>query len=365
MSFFSSNSEYSLGVDFGTQSIKAVELKSVKGKAHLVNYAWVNVTNVKEVPDAYDSDYAKRLSDALGELFAQMKPHIKNATVAIPSFNGLVMIVDFPRMSEKDVANAIKFESRKYIPASLDDVNVSWEILDEGEDEKRTAKKGESEENGKKEKKKKQKATMKVLLVAAPKSEVQYYDGLFKDVDVKINSLELESFALARSVVGSAEGRFVLVDLGAKTTNIVLIDKGVVHVNRSVDIGGVNMTNAIMKSMNISREKAVSLKESGENFFTGAAKIGFPSLNAVANEIKRVLAAQKSDKIEALVLCGGGAKLVGLAEYLGKITGLTVTMGNPLSHIVHDEQKSGKIKELGGSFAVAIGLALRDIEEKK
>ncbi len=356
MSFFSSNSEYSLGVDFGTQSIKAVELKSVKGKAHLVNYAWVNVTNVKEVPDEYDDDYAKRLSDALGALFTQMKPHTKNATVAIPSFNGLVMIVDFPRMSEKDVANAIKFESRKYIPASLDDVNVSWEILDKDDDK---------DNKGEKKEKKQQKKTMKVLLVAAPKSEVQYYDGLFKNVDVKISSLELESFAIARSVVGNAEGRFLLVDLGAKTTNIVLINKGIVHVNRSVDIGGVNITNAIMKGMNISREKAILLKESGENFFTGAAKIGFPSLNAITNEVKRVLDVQKSDKIEALVLCGGGSKLAGLAEYFNKITGLTVTVGNPLSHIVHDEQKSGKIKELGGAFAVAIGLALRDIQEKK
>lgn len=355
MSFFSSNSEYSLGVDFGTQSIKAVELRSVKGKAHLVNYAWVNVTNVKEIPDAYDSDYAKRLSDALGELFAQMNPHTKNATVAIPSFNGLVMIVDFPRMNEKDVANAIKFESRKYIPASLDDVNVAWEILDEdGKDD-----------GGKKVKNKPQKPTMKVLLVVAPKSEVQYYDGLFKGVDIRVSLLELESFALARSVVGKVDGRFLLVDIGAKTTNIVLVNNGVVYVNRSVDIGGVNMTNAIMKSMNISREKAISLKESGENFFTGAAKIGFPSLNAIANEVKRVLNAQKSDKVEAMVLCGGGSKLVGLAEYFNQITGLTVTVGNPLSHIVHDEHKSGKIKELGGSFAVAIGLALRDIEEKK
>ncbi len=353
MSFFSSNSGYSLGVDFGTQSIKAVELKSVKGKAHLVNYAWVNVTNIKEIPDEYDNDYAKLLSSALVELFRQMKPHTKDATVAIPSFNGLVVIADFPRMSEKELANAIKFESRKYIPASLDDVNVSWEILDK-----------DTKKNNKAEKKQ-QKNTMKVLLVAAPKSEVQYYDGLFKDVDVRVKSLELESFAVARSVVGNADGRFLLVDFGAKTTNIVLVNKGIVHVNRSVDIGGANITNAIMKGMNITREKAVSLKESGENFFTGAAKIGFPSLNAIANEIKRVLAIQKSDKIEALVLCGGGSKLTGLAEYFGQITGLNVIMGNPLSHVVYDGQKSGRIEELGSAFAVAIGLALRDIQEKK
>jgi len=346
MSFFSSHSDYFLGVDFGTQSIKAVELKLIKGKVHLSNYGWVNVTNVKEIPDAYDSDYAKRLSDALGELFAQMNPRTKTATVAIPSFNGLVMIVDFPRMSEKDVADAIKFESRKYIPASLDEVNVSWEVLKETEKDKESP-------------------TMRVLLVAAPKSEVQYYDGLFEKKDIEIDSLELESFALTRSVIGDTPGRFVLVDIGAKTTNIVLVEDGTVHVNRSVDIGGADMTNAIMQSMQITRERAIALKEGGDNFFTGATKVGFPSLNYVANEVKRVLDAQKSDVVESLVLCGGGSKLVGLPEYLNQITGLTITIGNPLSHIVYEKGKSGNIEEMSSAFAVAIGLALQDTKDKK
>ncbi len=346
MSLFSSHSGHSLGIDFGTQSIKAVELKVVKGKPHLENYGWVNVTNVKEVPDAYDADYAKRLSDALKELLAQMKPRTKTAIVAIPSFNGLVRIVDFPRMNEKEVANAIKFESRKYIPASLDEVNVSWEILSETEEEKK-------------------KPTMRVLLVAAPKSEVQYYDNLFKESGVSIKLLELESFSLVRSVIGNTKGRFVLVDFGAKTTNIVLVEDGIVHISRSVDIGGADMTNAIMQSMNITRERAIALKEGGENFFTGATKVGFPSVNYVANEVKRVLSTQKSDKIESLVLCGGGAGLAGLPEYLGQLTGLNVTLGNPLSRIVYDENNAGNIKQLASSFAVAIGLALHVMEEKK
>lgn len=354
MSLFSSSSGTYLGVDFGTQSIKAVELRVVKGKPHLVNYGWVNVTNVKEIPDEYDGDYAKRLKDALKELFVQMKPRTRKATVAIPSFNGLVMIVDFPRMTEKEVANAIKFESRKYIPASLDEVNVSWEVLDDEEED----------EEGDKSKKDKKSSTMKVLLVAAPKSEVQYYDSLFEGSDVKIDLLELESFSLARSIIGNTEGRFLLVDIGAKTTNIVLIEDGTVYVSRSVDIGGADMTNAIMQSMDITRDRAVALKEGGDNFFTGATKVSFPSLNFVANEIKRVLSSQKSDAIESLVLSGGGANLVGLPEYLGQITGLKVTMGNPLSHIVYDDQNSGRFKELGNGLAVAIGLALRSVEEK-
>lgn len=362
MSLFSSHADSYLGVDFGTQSIKAVELKVVKGKPHLLNYAWVNVTNVKEVPDEYDGDYAKRLSDALKELFIQMKPRTRKAVVAIPSFNGLVMIVDFPRMSEKDVADAIKFESRKYIPASLDEVNVSWEILDK--EEKKREKKGKDEKKGQKNKKDEEKETMRVLLVAAPKSEVQYYDSLFENTNARIDSLELESFSLARSVIGNTEGRFLLVDIGAKTTNIVLIENGVVHVSRSVDIGGADMTNAIMQSMNITRERAIALKEGGDDFFKGPTKVGFSSLNFVVNEVKRVLSSQKSDVVESLVLCGGGSKLTGLPEQMAQMTGLKVTIGNPLSHIVYDENESGNIKNMSSSFAVAIGLALRSIEEK-
>ncbi len=358
MSLFSSKSEYSLGIDFGTQSIKAVELKMVKGKAHLVNYGWVDVTNVKETPDAYDSDYAQRLKDALGELLIQMKPHTKKATVAIPSFNGLVMVIDFPRMNEKELSDAMKFEAQKYIPASLDEVKVSWEIIEEKKDAVEAADDGINQKTGSSE-------NMKVLLVAAPKSEVQYYDSLFEKVSTSISTLELESFSLVRSVIGNTKGRFVLVDFGAKTTNIVFVEDGLVSVNRSVDIGGVNITNAIMQGMNISREKAVSLKKNGENYFSGPAKIGFPSLSNIGNEIKRVLSAQRSNKIEELVLCGGGAELVGLPEFFEKMTGLKVVLGNPLSHIVFDEEKSGNIKELGNLLSVSIGLALRDLEDKK
>jgi type IV pilus assembly protein PilM len=135
--------------------------------------------------------------------------------------------------------------------------------------------------------------------------------------------------------------------------------------NRSVDIGGFDITSAIMQSLNITRDRAINLKESGEDFFTGVTKVGFPSLNYVANEIKRVLSVQKSDKIESLVLCGGASKLVGLPEYMKQLTGLNVTIGNPLSHIVYDEQNSGNIKQLSGEFAVAIGLALRGVEDIK
>lgn len=346
MGLFSSHAAYSLGVDFGTQSIKAVELRNVKGKAHLSNYATVNVTDLKEVPSEYNDDYAKRLSDALAALFVQMKPKTKKAVVSIPSFNGLVVIVDFPRMKERDIASAIKFESRKYIPASLDEVNVSWEILEETEEEKA-------------------KPTMKVLLVAAPKSEVQYYDGLFQGTGIQIDSLELEAFSIVRSVVGTTRGRFVLVDIGARTTNVVLVQNGVVHMSRSVDVGGADATTAIMESLQISYERALALKEGGDNFFTGPTRVSFAAFGAIASEVKRVLDTQRSDRADSLVLSGGGGQLTGLDEYFAETTGLHVVKGNPLSRVVYDPATSGMLQQRASSLTVAIGLALRDIEATK
>lgn len=347
MGFFSSRSAYSLGVDFGTQSIKAVELRNVKGKAHLSNYATVNVTDIKkEVPAEYNDDYTKRLSGALAELFAHMKPKTKQAIVSIPSFNGLVVIVDFPRMQERDIASAIKFESRKYIPASLDEVNVSWEILEETEEDKA-------------------KPTMKVLLVAAPKSEVQYYDGLFQGTGMQIESLELEAFSIVRAIIGGTRGRFALVDIGARTTNVILVQDSVVHMSRSVDVGGADMTTAIMEGLNISYDRALALKEGGDNFFTGPTRVNFAALGAIANEVKRVLDAQQANTVDSLVLSGGGAQLTGIDEYFAQTTGLHVVKGNPLSRVVYDPATSGFLPERATSFTVAIGLALRDSENAK
>ncbi|MCK4635823.1 MAG: type IV pilus assembly protein PilM [Candidatus Moranbacteria bacterium] len=346
MSLFSKKPDYFLGIDFGARSIKAVELEFIKNKSRLVNYGWVNLDGTQEAIDLTSSAESERLQAALASLLQSFKPKSNSVTVSIPSFNGLVLMVDFPIMSEIELAEAIKLESRKYIPAPMEDVNISWEIVKNAQPVKP--------------------GMMKVVLVAAPKSEVNYYNNLFLGAGMSVDALELEPFALVRSLIGKDKGKFIIVDIGAKTTSLSLIEGGAVYVNRSLNVGGVNITNAISSSLQIPFTEALQLKESGENFFAGGRNINFDSIKYIAGEIKRIVNSRNGDTLDAVILCGGTARLTGIDGVLSQMTGLRVIIGNPWSHVTYDSSVAQNLEQsTGPAFAVAVGLAERGIEELK
>lgn len=347
MALFSKKSKYFLGIDFGSRSIKAVELEFVKNKSKLVNYGWVNLHNSQEAVDLADNSNGERLSSALASLLKNFNPKTNSVTVSIPSFNGLVLMVDFPIMDEMELAESIKLESRKYIPAPIDDVNISWEIVQ-----------GVQPSNP---------GMMKVVLVAAPKSEVNFYNSLFLGAGMSVDALELEPFALVRSLVGSDKGKFIIADIGAKNTSLSLVENGAVYINRSLNVGGINITNTISSELQVPFDEALQLKESGENFLTGSRQMKFDSVEYIAGEIKRIISFRaQGDSLDALILCGGTASLAGLTEAMSQMVGLNVVVGNPWSHVTYDRSAAPNLEQITGpSFAVAVGLAERGIEEMR
>ncbi len=343
MLFGSKSDNYAVGIDFGTRTIKAVELNFKKDKPELVNYGWVMLDEVREALDESHSDYAEVLHQALVTLLDRMDLHTKKVNVAIPAFNGLVMMIDFPLMEDADLAQAIQYEARKYVPISLDDVNISYDraVVDE------------------------KNKTMKVILVAAPKSEVQYYDNLFEGTGYEVESLELETFSLVRSLVGSDQGSYILLDIGAKTTNLVYADNGIVYVNRNIDVGGVDITSSIADAMNIAPEKARTMKEGERNFFVGPASLKFPPLDYIFSEIDRIVKSQGGKKTDAIILSGGTSQMAGLTDYIAQATGQTVIVGNPCSRLLVDPEVEDIVKApVGSTLSVAVGLALRGMPEE-
>ncbi len=345
MLFGSKKEDYYVGIDFGTRSVKAVEVNMKKNKPELVNYGWVTLDQVRETLDESQIDYAELLHLALVKLLKELKPRSKKVNIAIPAFNGLVVMIDFPLIKDdEELAQAIQYEARKYIPTSLEDVNISWDRTSIDEVAK----------------------TMKVILVAAPKSEVQYYDDLFDGTDAIVDSLELETFALVRSLVGKEKGKYILLDIGAKTTNLVYVEDGVVHINRNVDVGGVDITSTIAENLSISLVRAREMKESGKNFFSGPMPLVFPSLEYIIAEVKRIVDVQKNGEIDGVIISGGSAMMPGLSDHIASVSGLKVIIGNPLSRVIIDPTIARHVEgSVGSSLAVVIGLALLAVEQNE
>lgn len=362
LEFLKGKKNHFIGIDFGTSSIKVVELSYENQKAKLENYGVVDLDwdgqGVQQRGSTISS-YEQKLNDALKGLILAMKlKKGSQAYVSIPGFNGLITIIELPEMRQDELARAIQFEAHKYIPSSLDEVAMSWEIIEHIEAGKTLAQ-NIGKEGGKR---------IKVLLVAAPKKDIEHYDRLVSGANFEVSAIELETFSIARSLVGEDVGNFFIIDIGSRATNMIFLEKGVVRVNRNIDAGGNEITTAISDSMNISRQRAEIFKKGDKDIINSKeSALIIPVLELISSESKRILNAymekNKDLRIDGVFLSGGTSRMKGLDEYFSRSLGMPVTVGNPWRRISFNDNAKPLIEGIGQSFSVALGLALRGVEE--
>ena len=211
------------------------------------------------------------------------------------------------------------------------------------------------------------------MLVAALNKEVERYERYIQEAGLMMNLLELETFSLARAVVGKRPGLSIILDIGARATNLIVVEDGLVKVSRNLDVGGKDITKTLVESLGITYERADALKKSGKDFLNNPeSKLLFPALQMIGNEAKRMLGAYQSKhpeaRCESVVLSGGSGQFAGLTEYFSKYLDLPVRLGNPWERIQYDHKLSESVDRMGTSFSVAIGLALSGVDavlEKK
>lgn len=360
---FSGKKNHFIGIDFGTSSIKVVELSYKQQKVHLENYGVVDLNfaeNASQSQGAKALSFEQKLNDALKLVLKKMDLNSGSAYVSLPGFTGLITIIELPDMEEADLANAIQFEAHKYIPSSLDEVVISWEIVERVGGNVPIA----NAVDGKVPKR------IKVLLVAAPKRDAERYSRLVAGTNLEVDAIELETFSIARSLIGEDMGNFFIMDIGARSTNMILVEKGTVIINRNIDAGGSEITTAIADGMGVSRQRAEDFKKGERDILNGKeSAIVIPILELIKGESQRILNAykekNKDSRIDGIILSGGTSKMKGIEEYFSNILGTKVTQGDPWRRVTVEENIASSVKELGGSFSVALGLALRGIEEYK
>lgn len=345
---FGRKKPYFLGIDFGTSLIKAVELTVEEGKPKLSNFGQVDLDRLEKGILTEGNTYDDEVALYLRALLDRFHPKSHSAYVAIPAFIGLISLIELPEMNEDELKNAIQFEAHKYIPSPLNEVALSWEVVGMHEDAEGQKK-------------------IEVLLVVALNKEVHRYQKYIADAHLEMEFLELETFSLARSIIGQTEGMHLLIDIGSRATNLILVDDGLVKMSRNLDVGGKNVTRTLHEGLGVTVERAEVLKKSDEDFLmTPESAILFPALEMIASEAKRMLqsfADKYPGKIcQSVVLSGGTAQMTGLVDYYARIFQLPVSMGDPWSRIVYDPRNTEDVRKMGTSFSVALGLALSGID---
>lgn len=383
MGLFASKESY-LGVDIGTASIKIVELSSFNGRPKLMTYGYADIAT--DIVHSKSEENQIKIVNSLKNVVAKSRVGTNLAIGALPTFSVFNSIITLPAMSEHDLASAIKWEAKKYVPLPLEEMILDWKIIKENDGAIKApleplpplpkkkfslfgSKKAKSaispgKLGGKPE-------NVRVLVTAAPKNLVSRYLSIFKQAGLKLISLETEAFALARSLIGSDPGTLMIVDIGSITTDICIIEKGVPVLNRSIDLGGLSISKSIAQSLNISLERAeqfkrdfgVSIGDTDQP--QGINKNIATSLSPIINEIKYVFdlyQGQDRRPVEKIILSGGSASLPNLSGYFEDLFAKPTIIGNPWDKIIYDSGLKAVLDEVGSRMAVAIGLAMRDIK---
>ncbi|MBI2050614.1 MAG: pilus assembly protein PilM [Parcubacteria group bacterium] len=388
LNLFKSKISSYLGIDIGTNSIKLVELESVGGRPRLVTYGMVELESSMARPSESGDNTSdnQKIAGALIALLKKTGARSRSAVAALPNFSVFSSVISLPKLGEKQLAEAVSWEAKKFVPMPIENVVLDWKILnelalEEGEEDMTDAERAEQEAQKQKiaaadknSNLAKCKTVAQILLTAAPRHLVERYVAVFKIAGITLLSLETESFALSRSLVGNEDGSILIADVGALTTDVTVVRKGVPVFSRSINVGGSTVTRAVADSMGVSPERAEQFKRDtgiassagtvASSGGGGIASVIQQSFAPVISEMKYTLELQQRSNfaIEKILLTGGSAFLSSLPGYIASSLNAKVFIGNPWARVSYPKDLGGVLEQIAPRMGVAIGLAMREIE---
>ncbi len=333
-----------VGLDLGSQVIKAVEISLEGQEPVLTGFARV------EVPPGGDRNAA------IGQLFKEGRFHGRQVVASVAGQAVIVRYISMVEMSDPELRQAIHFELDKYLPFERDEVVLDCQRL--------SRKPQASAEGG-------SQAQMNVVLAAC---RIPIVEQILKDISghgMNTVAVDVDAFALANAwelvalLSSSGDERpIALVDIGASRTQINVVAGRETCFSRELGMGGGDMTQAIARRLSLEVAEAEMLKRNPGERAPEIARAIVPVLEDLVSEISLSLDFVENREglgVEEVLLSGGAIHAPGVVEFIANSVGRGVRPWNPLTGLrVKDGKVSAEeLEQSSSSLAVAVGLASR------
>lgn len=352
--FFSESTPPLIGIDISTSAIKMVELSSSGRRGyHLEGYAMAAIPKDAIVDGNVVS--LEQVSDAVQLAWKLLGTRQKNAALALPSsavITKKVMLMAGLREDEMEVQ--VEGEANQYIPFPLEEVNVEFQVI------------GPAPNNPEE---------VEVLIAAARKEKIEDRVAAAEDAGLKVIVMDVDTYAteaayqlVAAQLPNSGKGQTVMiVDMGATIMHL-----NVLHNNQSIYIreqafGCAQLTQEIQRRFGLSLEEAEIAKRKGGLPQSYEAEVLEPFVETLSVEVARALqfftSSTQYNRVDHIVLAGGGAAITGIDSAVQAKTQINVIIANPF----HGMSLSAKVKPQqvaidAPALMVACGLAMRGVE---
>ena len=374
--FFNQDEVSALGIDIGSSAIKIVQLKKKNGQAVLETYGelalgpYTGLSVGQAVVLAPD-----KLAQALIDLMKEKEVNIttKKCGISIPFTSSLMSVIEMPDVSTKQLAVMVPLEARKYIPVPVSEVMLDWSVIPKSEmqeeDSSEYATTAERATTDQGTGTRTALPKVNVLIVAIHNETIVRYQDIVVKSALEAGFFEIEIFSTMRAVLDETLRPVMIMDMGAASTKLYVIERGVIRSSHTINRGSQDITLTISKSLGLSMERAEVMKRqvgvTGEN--KNLTDVVILTLDYIFAEVNNVLLSfeKKYNKtISKVILVGGGAILKGLADLAKNNFKTDVVLADPFSKVNAPTFLENILKETGPEFAVAIGLALRKLAEE-
>ncbi len=360
-----------LGIDIGSSSIKVVQLKRESGKAILETYGAITLGPYSGMETGKVVKLQPgQIAEALTDLIREANVSTTSVSVAIPFASSLTSIIEMPNMPKDQLNKMVPLEARKYIPVATSEVTMDWFVIPKDEAKQRgDTIRGVYETQIKNKKQ----DILEILLVAIHNSILDDYQSIMSTVGLTTQFYELEVFSASRGALGHGVAPVIIVDIGASSTKIYVVERGIVRMSHLVRKGAQDLTLYITRALNIDFKKAERLKREiglnarDSNTDTTEDKVSIAMLSTLDHifaEVNRVLLSygKKYHKnISKVVFSGGTTAMAGFTEYADANIDNVVEIARPFNKVQTPAFLDDVLDEVGPEFTVATGLALRQL----
>src|SRR5438270_2832743 len=351
------NSKSFLAVDFGAVNLKIAEFEiNDSGGLLLKEYGLKSLGQ----EGTQETTREAAMTRALQELLSEKTFGSKVINLCAPGFHTFSKFVKLPPVDTSKVTQIIQYEAQQNVPFPLEEVVWDYQILG-------TAPTGELE----------------VLLVAIKADVV---DGLFRTAEaanLRVQLVDVSPAALCNAFrynYGDLDGCTMLLDIGAKTSNLLFFERGKVY-SRGINIGANSITQDFAAESKLKFAEAERLKvEQGFVSLGGAyeepdnpqqaaiskiARQVMTRLHIQVNQTIQFYRGQQGGSARQRLFLGGGASIMPYtAQFFAEKLNLPVEYFNPFRNIQIDPSIDlEELAKVAHSFGAVVGLGLRNVAQ--
>jgi type IV pilus assembly protein PilM len=332
------------GLDIGTTAIRLVQLRGGATPKALAKYAYVPLDSKLAQSDSAADQ--QKLAEIVSQLVKQSGVGTHNVAVGIPSSRVFTTAADVDRLSPSELAKAIPYQADSLIPTPLAESKMDWALIGDSPTDK---------------------TKQEILMSSVPNKFVESRLDVLESIGLNVIAFEPDNLAMARALAVAGGSAQLLLDVGSRSTDLVVVQGDVPHLTRSIPTGVESIVKAAMQNLNIDDKQAEQFvfkfglskdKLEGQVFqaVTGTVDL---LLTEVEKSIKFFQTRYTGSNIDRIIVTGGASVIPEFPLYVANKFGINVEIGDAWRNVSFSRDRQNELSALSNQFAVAVGLAER------